>query len=171
MLVTERILQFPAWAAFAILVATGMMRGTSFYLLGRWARARGEQGRMLVLRRPVVRQAEAVLGRVGPPAVTLSYFVYGLQASMNMASGLTRMPPVRFLGALALGAASWAIFLTTLGVVALRAVTGGNGLLVLVGVLALLAAVLLVHRLARRFRLLVVEPPSPGDVVPTRPAG
>jgi membrane protein DedA with SNARE-associated domain len=158
--VTERILQFPAWIAFAVILVSGVMRGTSFYVLGRWARSRGEQGRLPILQRPIVKRAETVVERVGAPAVTLSYFVYGLQASMNIASGLTRMPLARFLVALTLGAASWATFLTTLGVVALHAMTGGNGLLVLGGVLALLAAALLVHRLTRRFRALTVEEPA-----------
>ncbi len=40
---------------------------------------------MQLLRRPVVGRAEAAVGRVGPPAVTLSYFGYGLRGSVNLA--------------------------------------------------------------------------------------
>lgn len=65
--------------------------------------------------------AERWLNRWGAPAVTLSFFVIGLQTMVNLAAGVTRMPMRRYLPAVIAGCMIWAVIYGTVGVISIAA--------------------------------------------------
>ena len=59
------------------------------------------------------------LHRWGPPAVTLSFLVIGLQTMVNLAAGVARMPMRRYLPAVVAGCTVWAFIWGTGGMISL----------------------------------------------------
>jgi len=138
-----------AWAGFFVIVS---LRAGGTYLIGR-----GVGAGVIRARPPAARTRAAMerVGRWGAPAVTLSFLTVGVQTVINLAAGLIAMPVIRYLAALALGAAVWATIWSTIGMAAFYAVLGGlRGelltVLVAVAVLAVMAAGYVLLRRRRR---------------------
>ncbi|GAA4413847.1 hypothetical protein GCM10023168_36980 [Fodinibacter luteus] len=151
---------WPVGVVFAVLWVGAFTRGTATYWLGRGVRAGGGRSRWShQLERPVVRRAEGWVRRFGAPAVTLGFLTVGVQTAINASAGMLRMPQRRFLPAVTVGAALWALVYTTVGFTVLDAWFGDLSWwwgLVAVGVVV--AIVLVSRRLER---------PAGDDPVPT----
>ncbi|NHA68200.1 DedA family protein [Phycicoccus flavus] len=134
--------EWPVWAVFGTLWVAATGRGLLLYSLGRGVRAGGARSRLAHhLDRPLVARAERLVRRVGPPAVTLGYLTVGLQSAINASAGLLRMPPRRFLPAVVLGGALWAVVYTTVGFAVVDAVLGRVPWWTVAAAVALLAVV------------------------------
>ena len=101
------------------------LRGGTFHVLGRGARA-ADSSRRGWLDRPTVVRTEAVVRRWGAPVVTLSFLTVGVQSVVNLASGVLRMPVRRYVPALLVGAAIWATLYVTVGLAVVLALVGGG---------------------------------------------
>lgn len=73
---------------------------------------------------PAARRGLTVVHRWGPVAVTFAYVTVGLQTAVMVASGLVRMPYLRFTLASLPGAAAWAVVWGTVGLGAVWAAVG-----------------------------------------------
>ncbi|WP_053206042.1 DedA family protein [Jiangella muralis] len=110
----------PLWLGIAVMFGIVVARAQATYWLGRAAGtgiARSRWGDRLG--RDRLDRAERVVGRYGPVAVTLSFLTIGVQTAVNAIAGATRMPFGRYLAAMLVGSALWAIIWTVggLGVV------------------------------------------------------
>ncbi|WP_349828761.1 DedA family protein [Brevibacterium litoralis] len=147
----------PVVAVWTALFAIAFLRGGATHLVGRLAR-RGAVRWQSVRRRlaaPGYRRAEAALNRYSAPVVSLGFLTIGFQTMVNLASGTTRMPALRYVPALAVGAALWATVYATVGFVGLRAVGLAYGrwpiaTLTVAGVLLLAALAVTLLFLRRR---------------------
>lgn len=141
---------WPVVPLYAFLVVVAFGRAGATYALGRGAR--GAAGRRWTLDAAWVVRGEDVVRRFGAPAVTLCFLTVGVQTAVNLAAGSLRMPLRRYLPALFLGALLWAAVYVTVGIAVVEAFWGGSGPWLLLGVLAVAAAVALVvrHLLRRR---------------------
>lgn len=155
----DRFAELPFWQAFLALFIIVMARSNATYWLGRGAIAGWRRHRP----RPEAEtraRAEALLRRLGPVAVALSYLTVGIQTAIHLTAGVMRMPLHLYLPAAVIGSIAWAVIYTTIGLAVVEAwlaaragswwALGGLASLVLVGV----ATWLLSHR--RR-----VPPPPP----------
>ena len=88
-------------------IGRGIVAGTSHT---RWRR---------VLETRPYRVGSSWLNRWGPPAVTLSFLVIGLQTMVNLAVGVARMPMRRYLPAVIVGCTVWAFIWGTGGIISL----------------------------------------------------
>ena len=88
-------------------IGRGIVAGTSHT---RWRR---------VLETRPYRMGSSWLNRWGPPAVTLSFLVIGLQTMVNLAAGVARMPMRRYLPAVIVGCTVWAFIWGTGGIISL----------------------------------------------------
>ncbi|MFD5872003.1 DedA family protein [Streptomyces sp. NPDC060322] len=61
------------------------------------------------------RRAERAIQRWGAPVVAASFLTVGFQTAANFLAGSTRMPLPRYLPALLLGGAAWALIYATAG--------------------------------------------------------
>lgn len=152
----------PAWWAYLALFAIVFARVQAVYWLGR-ATGRGVRSRQWGrrLEGPRIRRAEELLNRYGAPAVTVSLITPGVQTAVNALAGITRMPFVRYLVAMLIGCAAWALVYTT-GLAALWAWTKHAISEPWFGVLSLAvvaAAILVVRRTVTRHRRRATEPP------------
>jgi membrane protein DedA with SNARE-associated domain len=130
-------------AAYVLLVVVVLCRAGGTYALGRLGRRAGAASRRADLfERPLLRRSEELVARFGPPAVTVSFLTVGLQSAVNLSAGFLRMPLLHYLPALAVGALIWAGIYLSVGVAVVGAWLAGDGLLPLLGALALLVAVL-----------------------------
>lgn len=138
---------WPFAAVWLFFLSGALARGGVLHWLGRRARRLGERegGRP---RRPSVRRAERLVERFGAPAVTLSFLTLGVQSAVNVASGLLRMPPARFVPALLVGAAIWATIYATVGMSVVYAALGRLDWRWLLGVALLVVLVLVATRAA-----------------------
>lgn len=111
--VTERLASLSAWWAYGGLFALVFARVQAVYWLGRLT-ARGVRSRRWGqrLEGPRVRRAEELLNRYGAPAVTVSLLTPGVQTAVNALAGITRMPFVRYVIAMTIGCAAWALVYT-----------------------------------------------------------
>lgn len=109
------------WAALFGIV---LVRAGSTYLLGWLARAGA--GRFPRIQRVFTshryRRAETLVGRWGAPLVAASFLTVGFQTMANLAAGAARMPLARYLPALAIGGACWALIFATIGIAGFAAV-------------------------------------------------
>ncbi|WGW12943.1 DedA family protein [Saxibacter everestensis] len=106
-------------ALFAIVFARAQLT----YWLGRLAGVGARRigwGRRL-LDRPQVQLAEQRLNRYGAPAISLSFLTVGLQTAINALAGAARMPFLKYLLAMLVGCAAWALVYSTIGIAALWA--------------------------------------------------
>jgi membrane protein DedA with SNARE-associated domain len=105
------------------------------------------------LETPKVRRAEELLNRYGPAAVSVSFLTVGLQTAVNGGAGAIRMPFPRYLLAMLVGCAAWALVYSTIGIAALWAGIGlaarspvGAAAVAVAAVLIVGAVVVLVRR-------------------------
>ncbi|PRY02122.1 DedA family protein [Allonocardiopsis opalescens] len=112
----------PFWVVYLSLFGIVFARAQATYWIGRAAAAglhrsrlggRIEGGRL--------GRAERIIGRFGPPAVTLSFMTVGIQTAVNATAGAMRMPFGRYLLALVPGCLIWAGIYSTVGMAALWA--------------------------------------------------
>lgn len=157
----DRLAELPFWQAFLALFAIVMLRSNATYWVGRgamagWRRrhAPGDGEREGQVERQ--QRAEALLRRLGPVAVTLSYLTVGIQTAIHLTAGVIRMSLAYYLPASILGSMAWAALYATIGLAVVQAWIaaeagswyglGAIGALVLVG----LATWLLSRRRAQR---------------------
>lgn len=115
----EWILDQPVALAVALLFVIVLLRAGATYALGRGAHRLADRGRTArLLRSPRVTRAMALVNRWGAPVVALSFLTIGFQTAVNAAAGMTRMPLTRYLPALILGGAAWAVIYATVGLAA-----------------------------------------------------
>ncbi|RKT79972.1 membrane protein DedA with SNARE-associated domain [Terracoccus luteus] len=63
----------------------------------------------------------ALVRRLGPVAVTLSYLTVGVQTAVHLASGALRMPLRHYLPAAVVGSCAWAALYATVGIAVVQA--------------------------------------------------
>lgn len=119
------MLDWPAVPLFCFLLLVAFARAGATYVIGRGARSFADRSARL-RDRPGVRNAERVVERYGAPAVVLCFLTVGVQTAVNAAAGGLRMPLVRYLPALFVGAAIWATIYLTIGFTVLEALWGGR---------------------------------------------
>src|SRR6478735_11507822 len=115
----DTLAALPFWQAFLALFASAMVRSNGTYWVGRgavagWQRYRGSHGELTA-------RAEALLRRLGPFAVTLSYLTVGIQTAVHLTAGVMRMPLRFYLPAAVLGSAAWAALYATIGLAVVQA--------------------------------------------------
>jgi membrane protein DedA with SNARE-associated domain len=99
-----------------------LLRAGATYALGRGAHAGADRTRLArLVRRPGFRRAERLVARWGAPVVTASFLTVGVQTLVNLAAGLARMPLRRYLPALLVGGALWAVLYATVASAGLAA--------------------------------------------------
>ncbi len=106
----------PLWLGIAVMFGIVVARAQATYWLGRAAGtgiARSRWGDRLGHDR--LARAERVVARYGPVAVTLSFLTIGVQTAVNVVAGATRMPFGRYLAAMLVGSALWAVIWTVGG--------------------------------------------------------
>ncbi|MBS44865.1 MAG: hypothetical protein CMH83_17205 [Nocardioides sp.] len=132
---------WPVVPLWGFLVVVAFARGGATYAVARGLRDVAAR-RTGLLERPSVRRAEDTVRRFGAPAVTLCFLTVGVQTAVNAAAGSLRMPLVRYLPALALGAVVWATVYLTVGLAVVAAFWSGHlsWVLVLLVVLAVVVA-------------------------------
>lgn len=110
----DRLATLPFWQAFVALWVIVMARSNATYWLGRgavagWRRARPRP-------EPERRaRAEALIRRLGPVAVSLSYLTVGIQTTIHLTAGLLRMPMRAYVPAAVVGSMAWAAIYATVG--------------------------------------------------------
>lgn len=120
----DRLAELPFWQAFLALFVIVMLRSNATYWVGRGAIAGWRR------RRPLVddeahaagrARAEALLRRLGPVAVALSYLTVGIQTTIHLTAGVLRMPLRLYLPAALVGSALWATLYATIGIAVVQA--------------------------------------------------
>jgi membrane protein DedA with SNARE-associated domain len=115
----DRLAELPFWQAFLALFASAMVRSNGTYWVGRgaiasWRRYRGAHGELTA-------RAEALLRRLGPAAVTLSYLTVGIQTAIHLTAGVMRMPLRWYVPAAVVGSVVWAVLYATVGLAVVQA--------------------------------------------------
>lgn len=131
-----------------------MLRGGTTYAIGRGVRSVTDR-KSSVLDRPGVKQAEVIVNRFGPFAVTFGFATVGVQTAINVAAGSLRMSLWRFIPALVTGALLWATIYVTVGLAVLATIWQGSFKWVALGVAAI-AVVVIATRVTRK-RLLRIQ--------------
>ena len=99
----------PFWAVYLSLFGIVSARAQATYWIGRAIGAgvhRSAPARRLGAR---LGRAEDLVGRYGPPAVTVSFVTVGLQTAINLVAGTMRMRFARYLVAMLVGCLVWAL--------------------------------------------------------------
>jgi membrane protein DedA with SNARE-associated domain len=68
-----------------------------------------------------MQRAERFMARWGVFAVPLSFLTIGIQTAVNLTAGVTRVPLVRYLPAVTVGALIWGVLYATVGLAAFYA--------------------------------------------------
>ncbi|MFJ4877124.1 DedA family protein [Streptomyces sp. NPDC088745] len=129
-----------------------LLRAGGTYAVGRLAHAGAQRSRFAErMAAPRFQRVERAIQRWGAPVVAVSFLTVGFQTAANFLAGTMRMPLPRYLPALFLGGAAWALVYATVGVGALKVLgklfSENTALAVgLVAALLLLAAGFVVHR-------------------------
>jgi membrane protein DedA with SNARE-associated domain len=115
----DTLAALPFWQAFLAVFVIVMARSNATYWAGRgavasWRRYRGAHGDLTT-------RAEALLRRLGPFAVTLSYLTVGIQTAVHLTAGVMRMPVRLYLPAAVVGSAAWAALYATVGLAVVQA--------------------------------------------------
>ncbi|PZF82302.1 DedA family protein [Jiangella anatolica] len=106
----------PLWLGIAVMFGIVVARAQATYWLGRAAGtsiARSRWGDRIGRER--LDRAERFVAHYGPAAVTLSFLTIGVQTAVNAVAGATRMPFGRYLAAMLVGSALWAVIWTVGG--------------------------------------------------------
>ncbi|MFF5506418.1 DedA family protein [Streptomyces roseolus] len=109
-----------ALTAGALYVIVLLRAGGTFavgWLAGAGARRSRFAGRMSSAR---FQRVERAIQRWGAPVVAVSFLTVGFQTAANFLAGSMRMPLPRYLPALFLGGAAWAVLYATVGLGALE---------------------------------------------------
>lgn len=113
----------PLYVVWLIMYAVIIFRAGGTFLLGRLARRGvsriGRINRILSSQR--YQRAERILRRYGASAVAVSFLLIGVQTVVNLAAGSIGMSLRRYLPALGLGGAVWALIYSTVGLVGISA--------------------------------------------------
>ena len=116
----DQVAELPFWQAFLALFVIVMARSNATYWLGRgtiagWRRRRPRpEGETRA-------RAEALLRRLGPVAVALSYLTIGIQTAIHLTAGVMRMPLRLYLPAAVVGSIAWAAIYATIGLAVVEA--------------------------------------------------
>ncbi|MEV0375709.1 hypothetical protein AB0I10_39215 [Streptomyces sp. NPDC050636] len=100
-----------------------LLRAGGTFALGWLAGAGTRRGRLAKRMRissAKFRSAEQAIQRWGAPVVAVSFLTVGFQTAANFLAGSMRMPLPRYLPALFLGGAGWALAYATVGIGALE---------------------------------------------------
>lgn len=111
-------------------------------------------------------RVERAIQRWGAPVVAVSFLTVGFQTVANLLAGSMRMPLTRYLPALFLGGAAWALIYATAGLGALEVLLGlfaGHPALGVAAVAGLVLAVGGAMAYRRRRRAAAPAPPDDGD--------
>ena len=104
------------------LALIGYLRARLTYVAGRAVGVGAERTRLRrLVESPGFRRAGDALNRWGPPVVSISFLTVGFQTLVNLAAGVCRMPPKRYVPALAVGAVMWGFLYATVGFVTFAA--------------------------------------------------
>lgn len=116
--------ELPFLAVWALLYVVVLCRAGGTYALGRLARSGAARVRSLerLFATERYRRVEATLDRWGAPLVAVSFLTVGIQTLVNAAAGAGRMSLWRYLPALAVGGAAWALIYAAVGFVGVAAV-------------------------------------------------
>lgn len=122
----DRLAELPFWQAFLALFAIVMLRSNATYWVGRgatagWRRRRSAAASETEGRAERQARAEALLRRLGPVAVTLSYLTIGFQTAVHLTAGVLRMPLAFYLPASVVGSVAWAALYATIGLAVVQA--------------------------------------------------
>ncbi|MFJ9411407.1 DedA family protein [Streptomyces sp. NPDC101393] len=103
------------------LYAIVLLRAGGTFALGWLAGAGARRGRLAKRTSSAkFRNAERAIQRWGAPVVAVSFLTVGFQTAANFLAGSMRMPLPRYLPALFLGGAAWALAYATVGIGALE---------------------------------------------------
>ncbi|MEU3605348.1 VTT domain-containing protein [Streptomyces sp. NPDC035033] len=140
-----------------------LLRAGGTFAVGRLAGAGARRSRFADrVSSPKFLRAERAIQRWGAPVVAVSFLTFGFQTAANFLAGSARMPLSRYLPALFVGGAAWALIYATAGVgvvevlgrlFAERPALGASA----VAALVLAACGVVVHRRRKR-----AAPPSGG---------
>ncbi|MEU5284656.1 hypothetical protein N7925_25090 [Streptomyces sp. CA-278952] len=104
-----------ALAAGALYVIV-LLRAGGTFAVGWLAGAGARRGRFAGLTSSAkFRRAEGAIQRWGAPVVAVSFLTVGFQTAVNFLAGSMRMPLPRYLPALFVGGAAWALIYATAG--------------------------------------------------------
>ncbi|MEV6332730.1 VTT domain-containing protein [Streptomyces sp. NPDC051909] len=108
----------------AALYAIVLLRAGGTFAVG-WLTAAGVRRTRFVARvsSDRFRRVERAIQRWGAPVVAVSFLTVGFQTAANFVAGSMRMPLSRYLPALFVGGAAWALLYATVGVGALDLLT------------------------------------------------
>lgn len=116
----DALADLPFWQAFLGLFVIVMARSNATYWIGRGAIAGWRRHRPRPEGESRVR-AEALIRRLGPVAVALSYLTIGIQTAVHLTAGVLRMPQRSYLPAAVVGSMAWAALYATIGIAIVQA--------------------------------------------------
>lgn len=103
------------------LYAIVLLRAGGTFAVGWLAGAGARRGRLAErISTPKFRRAERAIQRWGAPVVAVSFLTVGFQTAANFLAGSMHMPLSRYLPALFVGGAGWALVYATAGIGALK---------------------------------------------------
>ena len=122
----DRLAELPFWQAFLALFAIVMLRSNATYWAGRgamagWRRHHAPEDGEREGQVERQQRAEALLRRLGPVAVILSYLTVGIQTAIHLTAGVMRMRLAYYLPASILGSMAWAALYATIGLAVVQA--------------------------------------------------
>ncbi|MFE3887597.1 DedA family protein [Streptomyces lydicus] len=127
------------------LYAIVLLRAGGTFAVGWLAGAGARRGRLAErISTAKFRRAERAIQRWGAPVVAVSFLTVGFQTAANFLAGSMRMPLSRYLPALFVGGAGWALVYATAGIGALELLArlfAGRTVIGVAAVIALLLAV------------------------------
>ncbi|MFF8786050.1 DedA family protein [Streptomyces sp. NPDC015125] len=98
-----------------------LLRAGGTFAVGWLAGAGARRGRLAErMSMPKFRRAERAIQRWGAPVVAASFLTIGFQTAANFLAGSMHMPLSRYLPALFVGGAGWALAYATVGIGALE---------------------------------------------------
>ncbi|MGW3010200.1 DedA family protein [Streptomyces sp. NPDC001219] len=103
------------------LYAIVLLRAGGTFAVGWLAGAGARRGRLAErISTPKFRRAERAIQRWGAPVVAVSFLTVGFQTAANFLAGSMHMPLSRYLPALFVGGAGWALVYATAGIGVLK---------------------------------------------------
>ncbi|HEY3682338.1 MAG TPA: VTT domain-containing protein [Streptosporangiaceae bacterium] len=99
----------PFWQVYLALLGIILVRAQATYWIGRAIGAGVQRSGFAQRLGARLARAERLVGRYGPPAVTVSFLTVGLQTAVNLVAGAMRMRFPRYLVAMVVGSLVWAL--------------------------------------------------------------
>lgn len=125
------------------LYAIVLLRAGGTFAVGWLAGAGARRGRLAErISTAKFRRAERAIQRWGAPVVAVSFLTVGFQTAANFLAGSMRMPLSRYLPALFVGGAGWALLYATAGIGALELLARLSAGQTVIGVAAVTAFLL-----------------------------